>query len=69
MKLLIPGMSCGNCVANKLNAVKVADPAAIFRKDLALQTAEIATTVPSFALTQILAESSYPSTNLEDGQS
>ena len=69
MKLLIPDMNCGHCVATIEDAVKSADPAAIVRPDLTRHTAEIDTTVSSAALSQILADAGYPSTALEDGTS
>lgn len=64
MKLLIPDMSCGHCVATIEKTVKDADPSANVRSDLASHTAEIETSVPAAALIEALENAGYPSTAL-----
>lgn len=67
MKLHVPEMSCGHCVAAIEKAVKAADPSATIRTDLAAHTTEINSTVSMAVLLQVLAEAGYPATALEEG--
>ena len=62
MKLHIPDMSCGHCVATIEKVVKAADPSAIVRPDLASNTAEIETSIPTDALIEAMEGAGYPST-------
>ena len=66
MKFYVPDMSCGHCVATIEKALKAADPTATLRTDLGERTAEIDTTVPSDAISQVLAAAGYPLTRLEN---
>ncbi len=67
MKLHVPDMSCGHCVATIEKAVNAADPSATMRTDLGAHSIEIETTVPTAALLQVLAEAGYQATVLEKG--
>ena len=62
MKLLIPDMSCGHCVATIEKTVKDADPSAKVRSDLASHTAEIETSISTVAVIEVLEGAGYPST-------
>lgn len=62
MKLHIPDMSCGHCVATIEKAVKATDASAIVRADLASQTAEIETSVSPAAVIEVLEGAGYSST-------
>ncbi|MEJ5218592.1 heavy-metal-associated domain-containing protein [Cognatishimia sp. D5M38] len=62
MKLHIPDMSCGHCVATIEKAVKASDPSAILRPDLASHTAEIETSISTVAVIEVLEGAGYPST-------
>ena len=61
MKLHIPDMSCGHCVATIEKAVKATDPSAILRPDLASHTAEIETSSSTAAVIKVLEGVGYPS--------
>ena len=62
MKLHIPDMSCGHCVATIERAVKATDPSAILRPDLASHTAGIETSISTAAVIEVLESAGYPST-------
>lgn len=62
MKLNIPDMSCGHCVATIEKAVKAFDPSAIVRPDLASHTAEIETSISTATVIEALEGAGYPST-------
>ena len=62
MKLQIPDMSCGHCVATITKAVTAADPNAKVVADLASKSVQIDTAVPEPALLQTLADVGYPAT-------
>ena len=64
MKLHIPDMSCGHCVATIEKAVKAEDASATVRPDLRARTVEIETSVSSAALIAALEGAGYPSTAL-----
>ena len=68
MKLHVPDMSCGHCVAAIEKAVKSADPTAKVQTDLAARTAEIDTMVPTTSIVQVLSEAGYPSTEIDNSQ-
>lgn len=64
MKLHIPDMSCGHCVATIDKAVKATDPSAIVRPDLASHTAEIETSISTVAIIEVLEGAGYPATTV-----
>lgn len=64
MKLHIPDMSSGHCVATIEKAIKAEDPSATVRPDLRARTVEIETSVSSAALIAALEGVGYPSTAL-----
>ncbi|KAJ01730.1 heavy-metal-associated domain-containing protein [Sulfitobacter mediterraneus] len=64
MKLHIPDMSCGHCVAIIEKAVKAADPSATVRPNLAAHAAEIETSVPSASIIAALEDAGYLSTEV-----
>lgn len=61
MKLHIPDMSCGHCVATIEKAVKSTDPSAVLRPDLTSHTAEIETSTSTSAVIEVLEGVGYPS--------
>lgn len=61
MKLHIPDMSCGHCVATIEKAVKATDPSAVVRPDLTSHTAEIETSSSTAAVIKVLEGVGYPS--------
>lgn len=69
MKLHVPNMSCGHCVANIEKAVKDADPAAVVRADLKLRTVEIDANLPTASLIRVLSDAGYPTSMTSDQQS
>jgi copper chaperone len=60
MKLQVPDMSCGHCVATITKAVTAADPDATVAADLASKTVQVATRMPDAALLEVLANIGYP---------
>lgn len=64
MKLHIPDMSCGHCVATIEKTVQAVDPLANVRPDLTNHTAEIETSLPAAVLFEALESAGYPSTTL-----
>ena len=64
MKLHIPEMSCGHCVATIEKAVQAADPSATVRPDLASHTAEIESSIAPAEVIEALENAGYPATRL-----
>ena len=61
MKLTLPDMTCGHCVATVTKTIKSLDPAADVKADLAAKTVNVETTAPASAVAKALEEAGYPS--------
>jgi copper chaperone len=62
MKVTLPDMSCGHCVATVTKAVKALDASAEVKADLASKTVAIETSAPAPAVAKALEKAGYPAT-------
>jgi copper chaperone len=59
MKLSVPDMTCGHCVATVTKAVKTLDPAAQVQVELASKTVTVETSAPAPAVAEALENAGY----------
>lgn len=61
MKLTVPDMTCGHCVATVTRAIKALDPDADVKADLEKKTVSIETALPGAVVSKALEDEGYPS--------
>ncbi len=60
IKLNVPDMSCGHCVATITKAVKAVDSAATVTADVAAKTVAIETSAPAADIAKAVDAAGYP---------
>jgi copper chaperone len=66
LKLKVPDMSCGHCVATVEKAARSVDPAAQVDVDLTRKVATIATTAPADRVRNAIRDAGYDSQPIDD---
>ena len=66
LKLKVPDMSCGHCVATIEKAAKSVDPAAKVDVDLATKVATITTTAPADRMSSAIRAAGYENQPVND---
>ena len=66
LRLKVPDMSCGHCVATIEKAAKSVDPAAQVDVDLTTKVAAIATMAPADRIRSAIREAGYDNQPIDD---
>lgn len=60
MRLSVPDMTCGHCVATVTKAIRTLDPSAEVKADLGSRTVTVETSAPATAVAKALEDAGYP---------